>query len=295
VLTKTSGGTLNLTGASGAFLGATTVGAGTLSVSGTLGGTLAVQSGAVLKGTGAVGATTVETGGVLSPGDGVGSLNMSQGLTLNADSNLVFEFRESTGTFDLDPGAGGVQSGPGVSWDLIDLGAGMLNLGAPPPDNKIQLVIDAWQQDNSGHATSAAQNNFDPLAEYADGWLFIKVDNLSQLNGSAAQINDYFAIVDNHNPNAPAGALTGVGGVFDTGNPFVRPPQGMFSVAWKTVGTQSGLYIQYSAIPEPGSMILCGLGALGLGWYRRRRLKKHAAPATSLDAQETDVPDTTPA
>ena len=40
-----------------------------------------------------------------------------------------------------------------------------------------------------------------------------------------------------------------------------------------------GLYVHYSAIPEPGSMLLAGLGSLAAGWYGRRRLRKKAAEA----------------
>jgi hypothetical protein len=56
--------------------------------------------------------------------------------------------------------------------------------------------------------------------------------------------------------------------------------QGTLSVVWSTAGFNSqgsGLYIHYSAIPEPGSMALCGLGALAAGWYGRRRLRRRAA------------------
>jgi autotransporter-associated beta strand protein len=296
-LTKSTSGTLILAGLN-AYTGVTNVNDGKLLVNGTNSGAgaVTVAANATLGGTGSIGgAVTVQTGGILSPGGSVESLNMPQGLTLNADSRLVFEFRETTGTVDLDP-APGVQSGAGVSWDLIDLGAGLLNLGATPPADKIELYLDAWKQDNSGHATLASENNFDPLAEYADGWLFIKADSLAQWTG-AGNINDYFNIVDTHDPTVPDGGLTGVGGVFNTGssNPFTRPPVGQFSVAWKTVGTQSGLYIQYSAIPEPGSMLLCGLGALGLGWYGRRRLKKQPSGKVLAAEHKGINPDETPA
>ncbi len=287
IVQKTSSaGTLTLNGANSNFFGVTTVSAGTLKVNGSLddGTGITVESNGVLKGNGSVSNVVVQTGGVLSPGDGVESMAMTGGLTLNSDSDLVFEFRETTGTLDLDPGTGGIQSGAGVSWDLIDLGAGILDLGATPPATKINLYIDAWKQDNTGHATLAADNNFDLLGEYE--WLFIKANDLSQWTGSG-DINDYFAFVDNHNPTISDGALTGVGGVFDTAasNPFNRPLGSNFTVAWQTVGTDSGLYVKYSAIPEPGSMILCGLGAMGLGWYGRRRLKKQQPTANAAETK----------
>ncbi|MBN8943751.1 MAG: autotransporter domain-containing protein [Rhizobiales bacterium] len=71
------GGLTNLTGNSGGFSGTTTVEAGTLAVNGTLGGTLTVQSGATLAGTGTVGSlgstVTIAAGGVHAPGNSVGT------------------------------------------------------------------------------------------------------------------------------------------------------------------------------------------------------------------------------
>ena len=79
---------------------------------------------------------------------------------------------------------------------------------------------------------------------------------------------------------------TGVGNPYD--RPFSSLGQGTFTAQWKTTAAGSGLYIHYSAIPEPGSMALCGLGALAAGWYGRRRLKTKIADDASTSPDETE-------
>ena len=67
-------------------------------------------------------------------------------------------------------------------------------------------------------------------------------------------------------------------GVFDagSGNPFTRNANYSFGVAWKNGSQGAGMYITYSAVPEPGSMILAALASLGAGWSGRRRLRRNA-------------------
>jgi hypothetical protein len=55
--------------------------------------------------------------------------------------------------------------------------------------------------------------------------------------------------------------------------------QGTFRVLAGNYDGTYGLYVVYSAIPEPSSMILAGIGSLAAGWYGRRRLRKKAAEA----------------
>ena len=74
-LTKVGTGTMNLTGAN-AYIGGTTVSAGTLLVNGSLSNSaVTVGNGGTLGGSGALGAlVTVQSGGVLSPGNSPGAL-----------------------------------------------------------------------------------------------------------------------------------------------------------------------------------------------------------------------------
>jgi hypothetical protein len=70
--------------------------------------------------------------------------------------------------------------------------------------------------------------------------------------------------------------------------------QGTFRVlTGQELGMSPGLYLVYSAIPEPGSLILSGLAALGAGWYGRRRLKKAAAetPAAGEAVAAAESPE----
>ena len=65
-LTKAGAGTLRLTGDDSAYAGATIVSGGTLDVRGTIGGTMAIATGARLEGTGRVGSVT--NAGTIAPG-----------------------------------------------------------------------------------------------------------------------------------------------------------------------------------------------------------------------------------
>ncbi len=274
--------------AGGTFLGGSFLGSTNLAVSGTfvangaVPGQVVVGSGGTLKGgtvgnpggAAAVGAIVVNSGGTLSPGNSIGQLNVSgadvpggASITLNAASNVVFEFKNALGAT------------PGTDWDLLDLGTGILDLGTAgitPGVDQIKLYIDPWLADNSGHGT----NNFTPANDYE--WLFIKKSDLANLTGgvggvTAANIADYFEIIN----DAPGQGLYG------SGNPFTNAqrPSGSsrFGLAWMTTAQGSGLYLTYAAVPEPGSMILCGIAAGGF-YLRRRRNKRRAdvePPATA--------------
>ena len=228
-----------------------------------------VQSGGTLSGSGSIaGTVAVNDGGALSPGNSIESLSVGN-LTLSGGADLFFEFRNATG------------STPGTDWDLIDLGAnGVLNLGDATASNPINLHIDSWKLDNSGHgggvSDGANYNHFDPQADYA--WLFIQAADLGKL--SMLPVDDDFSrrflIIDD--------ALNG--GVFSTadGNPFDRPlsslGQGTFTVAWQNGSQGPGLYVHYSAIPEPGTLSL--IGAAAAGFYLRRR--RHPQSSQGVDS-----------
>ncbi|MFT9256643.1 MAG: autotransporter domain-containing protein [Acetobacter sp.] len=86
-LVKTGSGTLVLSGAN-TYTGGTEVSAGTLQVDGTLASPVAVDTNAMLSGTGTVGTTIVS--GTLAPGDsGVGTLNVNGNLTLTSGSTYA--------------------------------------------------------------------------------------------------------------------------------------------------------------------------------------------------------------
>ncbi|WP_054156591.1 autotransporter domain-containing protein [Rhizobium sp. AAP43] len=103
---KQLAGFTGLSGDSSAFHGTTDVTGGTLDVTGSLGGTIAVSGTGTLSGTGSIGTTTVESGGTLSPG-GAGTT-----ATLSVNGDLTFE-TGSTYAVDLAAGAGDLTNATG--------------------------------------------------------------------------------------------------------------------------------------------------------------------------------------
>ncbi|MEJ5020659.1 autotransporter domain-containing protein [Ochrobactrum vermis] len=98
--TKLGSGALLFSGNSSAFVGTTMVADGTLSVNGSLGGSLNVTSGGRLQGTGVVGTTTVATGTTIAPGNSIGTLTVNGNLALQPGSTLEVEIAGS-GAADL--------------------------------------------------------------------------------------------------------------------------------------------------------------------------------------------------
>ena len=90
-LLQTGAGLLKLTGDSSGFAGSTAVQAGTLSVDGKLGGTVAVQSGGRLQGTGTLGGLGVGSGGTAAPGNSIGTLNVAGDVSFAAGSTYEVE------------------------------------------------------------------------------------------------------------------------------------------------------------------------------------------------------------
>jgi autotransporter-associated beta strand protein len=93
-LTKTGSGMMTLSGAN-TYSGSTAVNQGTLTVNGSLAGSVDVSSGSLLKGSGTIaGASTVN--GTLSAGNSPGQMIFSSDLTLGTGSNLVWELFGNT-------------------------------------------------------------------------------------------------------------------------------------------------------------------------------------------------------
>jgi fibronectin-binding autotransporter adhesin len=151
------GRTQTLAGAN-TFTGTTTVGGGTLAITGSLaGGAVSVQSGATLGGSGTIGgATSILGGGILAPGTSPGTLTITSTLALADTSILSFELDAAdqtagggindlvTGVTDLT--LGGVLNVTGIGdfstvtqgtmWRLINysgsLSGGGLTIGSAP-------------------------------------------------------------------------------------------------------------------------------------------------------------------
>jgi autotransporter-associated beta strand protein len=80
-------GTTIMTADNSAFAGSTTIKAGTLSVNGILGGTVNVQTGGRLQGTGEVGTTTSD--GTIAPGNSIGTLTIDGNSTGNGGTLVI--------------------------------------------------------------------------------------------------------------------------------------------------------------------------------------------------------------
>jgi outer membrane autotransporter protein len=131
-------GATDLTGDSSAFTGATTVSNGTLAVDGVLGGTLSVQSGGTLAGTGTVGTTTIAAGGTIAPGHSPGTLHVNGDITFDSGSTYSADIKPdqtgdllaSSGKATINGGtvqavkAGGVYT-PGSQWTIVSANSGV--------------------------------------------------------------------------------------------------------------------------------------------------------------------------
>ncbi|NWC92605.1 MULTISPECIES: autotransporter domain-containing protein [unclassified Pseudomonas] len=103
-LSQIGSGTLSLTGDSSAFTGTSDVANGTLEVDGKLGGSLTVENGATLAGTGTVGTTTLASGAILAPGNSatpVGTLNVNGNLTFAPGSTYQVQIPPGSTTSSL--------------------------------------------------------------------------------------------------------------------------------------------------------------------------------------------------
>lgn len=97
----TGGATYALTGDSGGFAGAGTVADSTLTIDGTLGGSLNIVQGARLQGTGTVGDTTIADGGTIAPGNSIGTLHVDGDVTFAAGSRYEVEVQPGGTDSDL--------------------------------------------------------------------------------------------------------------------------------------------------------------------------------------------------
>ncbi|MGC3967789.1 MAG: autotransporter-associated beta strand repeat-containing protein [Pirellulales bacterium] len=219
--------------------------AGIVRVNGALGDattTLTVQSAGALTGAGGTvhGTTTVQSGGAIAPGGGspgvthdVGTLNLTgsvSSLILETDSLFYFDFHDAAG------------STPGTDWDLVNLVGGGLLVNATAADPVVIRL-----------GADAGATNFNPSSAYS--WKFLDADNVSLFSSDSLESRFVFE----------------EGGLFGVGAPFAgQRPGGEFAPSNFYISqVNNDLYINYAAVPEPGSLLFVSLAFAA--WYLGRR------------------------
>jgi len=261
-IANTAGGRTVLTHSANDYIGPTTVTGGTLTVDGAIAGsgvTVGPGSPAALNGSGTINSPVrVTAGGSVSAGsspvgqngDGVGQITLAQGLTLDAGATLTFDFStNSTGS--------GVA---GTDWDFIHLTGGLLRLNG----DRFTVYVDTWNE-SLGYGrndNASAGDNFSTAGTYQ--WHWIAAEGLGQrivdADGNAladGTLNQFQFVTDR----------TGTG-VFATGN-YSQPLGGQFWVS----KAGNDLYINYSSVPEPGSLALMSIAAAAFAYRRRTQLR----------------------
>ncbi|MGC3968292.1 MAG: PEP-CTERM sorting domain-containing protein [Pirellulales bacterium] len=201
-------------------------------------------------------------------GNGVGSMSIASS-TWNTNASFVFDFaRTDDGT---------TTSGI-TNWDYINItGAAGLNLAGA----SFTLSIRSWTDVLGTYGVNSA-NPFDPNTTS---------NTAATPEGSSFPANYRWLWVD----NTGGGTISGISGdgelnqfVIDTSNlyaptgPYVQPAtSGHFWVS----AYNNDLYINYSSVPEPGSLLFVGLAGLGFAAYRRRKRKA----AQTNEENGTDV------
>jgi autotransporter-associated beta strand protein len=182
-VTKTGGGTQVLGGAN-TYTGTTRINAGTLAVTGSLlsSGTVLVNDGGSLSGSGSVGAVTLASGSFLKPGNSPG--------TLRADSSIWQA--GSTYSWEIDNATGAA----GTNWDLFSV-TGALDMSALNSGAKMNLVL-----------SSLSLANFSTSTEYT--WVIAKAASLGGISDGVQDLTGLFNIdTANFNGGLPANLPTG--------------------------------------------------------------------------------------
>lgn len=236
-LVKEGSGRWTLSGAN-TYTGTTTVSAGTLLVNGTNSGTgaVTVASGATLGGTGQLaGATTVS--GFHSPGASPGLQTFTNNLNYNATGSLVWEL---SGNTELTGDRGTVYDGVNVTGATSQL---TINAAAT-----LALVFDAPLA-NAAPSTVNFNNTF---------WDSDRTWQVISLAGGATGGSNVF------------GTISVGADAFGNQLTTVRP-NASFSVA----SQPDGVYLVYSAVPEPTTTALLVVGAASLlGVIARNRRRR---------------------
>jgi autotransporter-associated beta strand protein len=141
-IVKTGGGT-QILGGNMTYTGVTSINQGTLAVTGSLlsSGTVLVNDGGSLSGSGSVGAVTLASGSFLKPGNSPGTLTAASSIWQAG----------STYSWEIDQASGGTA---GLNWDLFDV-TNALDLSALSSNAKMNLVLNSLESMDDFNPNSA--------------------------------------------------------------------------------------------------------------------------------------------
>jgi hypothetical protein len=243
--------------------GGIAVGGGWLTMGGTIGdagSTFTLSTGGGFS-AGAISIDGTGVGAVTEGYSGIGTAtfaNTGTGSSIwEGGGSLAFQFKGVTSDSND-------QSQAGLDWDLINNNLGSLLVTATA-GNKITLLIESL----SSLTSLGAAPGFD--ANSSNDYLWKFATNVNYLGSDS--IEDRFQF--DQRGVWSSGSFAGGYGSID------KPDSGLFYV--QQIGLD--LYVGYSSVPEPGSMLLTCLAAMGMGGYgwRRRRKSRFAAKGGDED------------
>jgi autotransporter-associated beta strand protein len=215
--------------------------------------TIVADFGALVKGAGFFQNSVItQNGGKLQAGNSPGSAGFGRFVFgPGGVNNYVFAIDNATGVAGPSPDAAGHVSGWGLIKSLRQSMGSLTTSGdfiwTATPTGKLTLALDTLVNATTvGNDVAGLMDHFDPAQSYS--WLATEWTGTYSGPTEAAMLN----------------ASTS----FDTSG-FLNPIAGTFGWSLDMPGQTLSLVYTPSAVPEPGTLALCGLAA-AVGWFGRR-------------------------